>query len=252
MPLSPAQKADFLRDGFVHLPAFVPAELIDAAVRAINFNIGQGVPADQLPIWRSQSWFPELKSQPVITDLFNASGLRDTLESLMGPGNVALAKGGQLALRFPAAPSSEVRRPHGHIDGIYSPNNGVTPGTLASFSALVGVFLTDVVQPNAGNFAVWPGSHLKMQDYFREHGTDIITQQNKIPPIERGEPIQLEVKAGDAVIAHYQLLHGAVGNWAPRPRFTTFFRVMHPDHQSHKLECLCDLWREWPGVRAHS
>ena len=248
MSLSPAQIADFRRDGFLHLPGAVPGEQVESAVHAINYNIGQGIPADALQTWRSQSFFPELSRQPAITDLFNASGLRQTVQNLMGQSNVAPAGSGQLALRFPGAPDAPLSPLRGHVDGIHTPDNGVPQGTLASFSALLGVFLTDVPGENAGNFTVWPGSHLKMQNYFRAHGTEIILQENKIPPIERGAPQQLCVRAGDAVLAHYQLLHGAAGNGAPRPRYAVFFRIKHPDHEAHKPECLTDVWREWPGI----
>lgn len=248
MPLSPNQIADFRRDGFIHLPGAIAPDFVEAAVHAINYRIGQGIPADQLQKWSAQSFFPDLSRSPTITDFFNASDLRPTLQNLMGQPNVAPAQSGQLALRFPREPGAPVRPPHAHIDGVHTPTNGVPQGTIASFSALAGVFLTDVDRQNAGNFTVWPGSHLKMQDYFRAHGTDFITQEGRTPPIDQGEPLQLQVRAGDAVLAHYQLLHGAAGNWAPRPRFAVFFRVKHPDHEAHKMECLRDLWREWPGV----
>ena len=248
MPLTPAQKADFRRDGFVHIPGAIPTELAEAALHVLNYRLGRGVPADQLRTWQSQSFFPELQGQSVITDLFNASGLLEILRALMGERNVAPARGGQLALRFPREPGSEIRPPSPHIDGVHSPDNGVPKGTIASFSALVGVFLTDVCADNAGNFTVWPGSHLKMRDYFRKHGTSIITDEGRTPPIEAGAPHQIKARAGDAVLAHYQLLHGVAGNHAPRPRYATFFRVKHPDHDAHRLQCLTDLWREWPGI----
>lgn len=249
MPLTPSQIADFRRNGFLHLPAAVPAELISHAVQTINYNVGQGVPAEELRRWRSQSFFPELQNQSVITDLFNASGLRENLGQLMGENAVAPVKSGQLALRFPRSPGVPIAAPHPHIDGIHSPDNGVPAGELYSFSALVGVFLSDVAADDAGNFTVWPGSHIQMQDYFREHGIDIILQENKVPPIEKGEAFQIKARAGDAVLAHYQLLHGVAENHAMWPRYATFFRIKHPDHETHKLECLTDLWREWPGVR---
>ena len=250
MSFTPSQIQDFKRDGFVHLPGAVPAELISHAVHIINYRLGQGVPSEELRTWQSRSFFPDLQNQSVITDLFNASGLRGNLQQLMGENNVAPAQSAQLALRFPREPGAPIRPPYPHIDGVHTPNNGVPKGTIASFSALVGVFLSDVAANDAGNFTVWPGSHLKMQDYFQQHGTAIITDESRTPPIETGEPLQIKAKAGDAVLAHYQLLHGVAGNHAPWPRYATFFRVKHPDHEAHKLECLTDLWREWPGVGA--
>ena len=249
MTLTSTQIKDFRRDGFLHLPGGVPAEMISHAVRTINFKVGQGMPADAMSQWRQQSFFPELQTQPVITDLFNASGLRENLQQLMGQDNVAPAKAAQLALRFPREPDATIHPPHAHIDGVHTPGNGVPKGTIGSFSALVGIFLSDVAANDAGNFTVWPGSHLRMQNYFREHGISVIIDEGRTPPIEKGEPLQIKAKAGDAVLAHYQLLHGVAGNHAPWPRYATFFRIKHPDHESHKMECLTDLWREWPGVR---
>ena len=248
MTLSPTQIAHFKRDGYLHLPQIIPTPMWETALQTINHRIGQGVPEDQLQTWRAQSWFPEIARSPLICDLFNATGLRPTLQSLMGESNVHPIEGGQLALRFPQPPGAPLRPIGGHIDGIYTPTNGVPKGTLGSFSALVGVFLTDVCREDAGGFTVWPGSHTKMQDYFRQHGTDITTHEGKTPPIEQGEPRQLHVRAGDAVLAHYQLLHGVAPHHGPHPRFAVFFRVWHPEHKIHRLECLTDLWREWPGV----
>ena len=252
MSLTSSQIQDFRRDGFLHLSGAVPAELIKCAVQTINYRVGQGVPAEELQKWRSQSFFPQLQNQSVILDLFNASGLRENLQQLMGADNVAPARGGQLALRFPREPGATVHPPRGHIDGVHSPDNGVPKGEIYSFSALVGVFLSDVAADDAGNFTVWPGSHIQMQDYFRQHGIAVITEQGRTPPIEKGEPLQIKAKAGDAVIAHYQLLHGVAENHAAWPRYATFFRVKHPDHEAQKMECLTDLWREWPGVRAEN
>ncbi len=249
MPLTPTQKADFKHDGFVHLPGAIAPDQLETALHAIYHRLGQGVPTEELRTWQQQSFFPDLQRQSVITDLFNASDLRAVLQDLMGAENVAPAKSAQLALRFPRELGAPIHPPGPHIDGVHSPHNGVPKGAIASFSALIGVFLTDINADNAGNFTVWPGSHLKMQDYFREHGTHIITDEGRTPPIDAGEPLQIQAKAGDAVIAHYQLLHGVAGNYAARPRFATFFRVKHPQHDENRLECLTDLWREWPGLR---
>ena len=249
MPLTSSQIADFKRDGYLHLPGAVPAALISHAVQTINHRVGAGVPAEELQKWRSQSFFPELQTQSVVTDLFNASGLREILQQLMGENSVAPAQSAQLALRFPRELGAPIHAPGPHIDGVHTPNNGVPKGEIYSFSALVGVFLSDVADENAGNFTVWPGSHIQMQDYFREHGIGVITDEGRTPPIEKNEPLQIKAQAGDAVIAHYQLLHGVAGNHAAWPRYASFFRVKHPDHETHKMECLTDLWREWPVVR---
>ena len=244
--LSQTQKQLLQRDGFIHLRGAVAPELVNTALQTINARLGEGVPADQLPIWSAQSWFPELKKTPGITDLYNTSGVGETVASLLG-GHGREAGGGQLALRFPRGVGTQPKPPGPHIDGIYTPTNGVPKGTLGSFTALVGVFLTPVSRPYAGNFCVWPGSHLKMQDYFREHGTQEL-MEGRMPKLDWGEALQIEAEPGDCVIAHFQLMHGVAMNLSPMARFCTFFRVTHPKHKENRLECLTNLWLEWPGV----
>ncbi len=246
--LDQTQKQELQRDGFVHLKGAVAPELVNAALQTLNARLGEGVPKDELTKWQSQSFFPELQKSAAITDLYNASGVGETVALLLG-GHGRESGSGQLALRFPRPVGTEPRAPNPHIDGVHSPHNGVPKGTLGSFTALVGVFLTPVSQQFAGNFTVWPGSHLKMQDYFREHGIDELLNEGRTPQLDYGDGVQLEVEAGDAVVAHYQLLHSVAMNIAPMPRFAVFFRVKHPRHQENRLECLTNLWLEWPGLQ---
>jgi hypothetical protein len=199
-------------------------------------------------VWEQRGFFPELSVTPVITDLFNATCLREHMVELLGEENVVPKGNGQLALRFPREPGAPPPRVGPHIDGIYTPHNGVVKGTLSSFTSLVSVFLTDLTSDFAGNFTVWPGSHRVMETHFREHGIETLLE-GKMPPIDPGEPLQIQARAGDAVIAHYQLLHGVAPNDSPRPRYATFFRITHPQHHEHRNDCLCDLWKEWPGLQ---
>jgi hypothetical protein len=55
-------------------------------------------------------------------------------------------------------------------------------------------------------------------------------------------------RAGDAVLAHYQLGHGIAGNASPHIRYAVFFRLWHVDHDSVRMECMTDIWREWAGM----
>lgn len=133
------EQAEFLRqNGYVVLPQAVSPEMVSRAKRAINAAMGQGIPPDQLHIWNSQSFFPQLARTEPISDLFNESDVLPTLRGLMGESKVSKAGGGQIALRFPRELEAEVRPPHPHVDGMHSPNNGVPKGTLGSFTALLG------------------------------------------------------------------------------------------------------------------
>jgi hypothetical protein len=246
--LSPSQKQSLRQNGYLLIENAVSEHLVNRALHTIYHRLGQGVPKEEIATWQSQSFFPELKTAPPILDLVNESGVLATLQELIGEENVVPFRSAQLALRFPREYGTEPRVPSPHIDGVHSPLNGVPQGELHSFTALVGVFLTDVKTDFAGNLSVWPGSHTAMESYFQEHGIEGLLKEGVTPAINLKPPVQIKAKAGDCIIAHYQLLHGVTMNIAPNPRFAIFFRVKHPLHEDHKLQCLTHLWKEWPGI----
>lgn len=244
MLLTPQQKQQIVDDGFVVLPAVVPRALLDDALRAINASVGDGMNRDEMPSFRTLSFCPELREQPVIRDLFAATPLRETCEELLGVGNARYG-GGQIALRFPLPLGfpTEKARLGWHLDGVPFPNNGVAPGTLGSFTMLIGVLLSDLPHENSGNFTVWPGSHRVLETHFQHYETEEATE--KLYESDMGAPRQITGKAGDVVLCHYQIAHGVAPNWSPHVRYAIFFRVKHPRHDELKPQQLRDLWLEW-------
>ncbi len=246
MELTHDQKQAMYTDGFAHFPGIVPRELVDNALRAINASLGdRGMHPDELPTLRSRSYAPEAQNAPAITDLLTASPLWGVAESGIGVGQIRPVSAGQIALRFPAM--GPARTPHPHIDGMYSPTNGVPQGEIRNFTALIGVFLSDVPTDGAGNFTVWPGSHRLNAEYFRREGPQALL--NGMPQVELPAPKQIHAKAGDAVLAHYALSHGIAGNASPHIRYAIFFRLTHVDHDAMKWESMTDIWREWAGMQ---
>lgn len=246
MELTAQQKQTFYRDGFVTLPGAVPEDLVNAARRAINASLGnKGIDPAQLERFRSRSYCPELQESSVITDLITASSVWGYAESAIGAGQIRPVRSGQIALRFPSIESP--REPGPHIDGMYSPTNGVPKGTIANFTALVGVILSDIPSPYMGNLAVWPGTHRIYEQYFREHGPEALLEG--MPKVALPAPQQITGKPGDAVLCHYQLAHGIAGNGSPHIRYAIYFRLKHTDHDAIHWECMTDIWREWNGMR---
>ena len=246
MELTRTQKKSLYDDGLVRLPGIVPEETVSAALWAINSSLGsEGLHPDRLTTFNAQSFCPELQNSQWITDLLTTTPLWDLAESAIGQGMVAPVSSGQIALRFPSM--DPPRDPHPHIDGMYTPTNGVPKGTIQNFTALIGVFLSDVRGPYSGNFTVWRGTHRKYESYFREHGPEALLKG--MPDVELPEPEQLTVRAGDAVLAHYQLGHGIAGNASPNIRYAVFFRLHRVDHASVRWECMTDIWQEWDGMQ---
>lgn len=246
MQLSHAQKQHFVTHGYVQVPGVVPRVMVDAALRAINHSIGEGMHPDEMPRLRAQSYCPELRQQPVITDLLNATPALRLAESLIGAGQIAPVTSGQIALRFPSL-IDPPPAPQPHLDGMHTPTNGVPAGEIYSFTMLLGVMLSDLDGPFAGNLAVWPGTHRIYESYFRSRGPQSLLQG--MPEVELPEPVQLAGRAGDVVLCHYQLAHGVCANVSPHVRYAVYFRLHHVRHAEQKWDAMTDIWREWDGVR---
>jgi len=244
--LNAEQREALLRDGYATVAGVVPAAPLAAALRAINHSLGQGLPPADLPVFRSRSFCPELQRAPVILDLLRATPAWLLAESLLGEGRVEAVRSGQIALAFPQTEPPEA--PYPHLDGLHTPTNGVPAGEVLSFTLLVGVILSDVTGPGAGNLTVWPGSHRRYESYFRDNGPKSLL--GGMPPIALPDPVEVTGSVGDVVLCHYQLAHAVGANTSPHVRYAVYFRLKSRGHDGRRWECLTDLWKEWPGLRA--
>lgn len=246
MKLNGEQKEALLSDGYATVPGVVPAAPLAAALRAINHSLGQGLPPADLPVFRSRSFCPELQRAPVILDLLRATPAWLLAVSLLGEGCVEAVRSGQIALSFPQTEPPEA--PYPHLDGLHTPTNGVPAGEVRTFTLLVGVILSDVTGPGAGNLTVWPGSHRRYESYFRENGPKSLL--GGMPPIALPDPVEVTGSVGDVILCHYQLAHAVGANTSPHVRYAVYFRLKSRGHDGRRWECLTDLWKEWPGLRA--
>ncbi len=243
MRLAPDQRLRLREQGFIQVPAAIPRAQVDAALRAVNASLGQGVDPAQLATYRAQSFCLELVQSPVITDLFNRSPAIALASALIGA--VEPVTGGQIALRFPSLAAS-AGLPPPHLDGMYTPSNGVVAGSLDSFTALACVLLSDLPGCDAGNFSVWPGSHLRHAAHLRAHGARSLLAG--MPPLALGAGLQITGRAGDLILAHYLLGHTVAPNLAPHVRYAVFFRLRALGHRERQEAALGDPWLEWPGL----
>lgn len=242
--LTEAQAASLRGDGWLHLPCAVPRAVVDRAKRAINASLGKGLDPQRIESYRARSFCPELQAEAVVTDLLYGGAAWEVAQSLIGAGRVKRPATGQIALSFPeTSPDAHI---HPHLDGMYTPSNGVPRGEILSFTLLVGVMLSDVEGPESGNLVVWPGTHHLYEEYFRRQGPRSLL--GGMPDVPLPEPVSLTGRTGDVVLCHYQLAHATGPNASPHIRYAVYFRLEHVDHGRQKWECLTDVWREWPGI----
>ena len=250
MQLNYAQKLEFYEKGYLRIPGAVPAVMVDAAVKAINHSFGNGIDPAKMITFQSQSFCPELRQAPEITDLYNRTPAIALAESMIGVGKINPVERGQIAVRFPLLddPAPPL---HPHLDGRYSPHNGVPAGELRRFTMLVGIALNDVPTDFAGNLGVWPGTHHLYERYFRDHGHEILMRDGAegMPPIAMPQPEMVTARAGDVILVHYQIAHCASPNVSPHPRYAIYFRLQHVEYKAQLFEALTDIWLEWDGMR---
>jgi hypothetical protein len=229
--------------GYALFPRIVPEPLLSAARDAIDRDLRDHFDPQRQIEYDNQSYCPDLRGAPVITALLRQSPMWEILNEALGLENID-HDGGQIAIRR-AHNWHEAVPPEPHIDGIPTGVNGLTGDTISNFTALVGVFLTATSRTFAGNFTVWPGSHLAYERYFRERGPG--SMREGMPTADPGQPVQLMCDAGDAVLCHYQLGHSAAVNTSDVDRVAVYFRIWLSDigDKDRRWQLLTNIWQGW-------
>jgi hypothetical protein len=264
-------RTDFARDGYVLLRGAVPEERVRRARAAISASLARDAHAGRAPRSVGGNHCPELARDAALLALLEP--LRGRADTLFGERThddgllrairrltlraIARLRGrrAQIALRFPVAEPSGDARFGLHLDGYPTGMNGVPRGTLFRSTLLVGVYLTEVAGPDRGNLVVWPGSHRRYARFFREldaprflveRGPEALLRE--IQAFDAGEPRQLEMRPGDAVIAHHLLGHGTADNLSTQTREAVYFRLLHPEDRASDPRPLLDESRFFEGV----
>lgn len=239
--LTSEQKKHLFEQGWVVIPQVVPAEMVQAAKNTINSTIENYL--DSI-----QTYAHTLKTDEHLTNLLMKTDAFSLIESALGKGKVVASTNVQCALRFPGHDPKSLNNLKPHIDSFHPSKDG-KPGSITPFIAIAGFFLNDIDQDNAGNFAVWPGTHRQFAEYFDKYGADPDLKLG-IPPVDLPQPVQIKARAGDMILAHYQLAHTAAANLSRDVRYAVYIRMHHADRPKDSLDVLTDIWKYWYGVTA--
>ena len=241
--LNRKQLKEFAINGYVVLRQIVSPELVACARSAIADQVRSCPPQTDHRGPHFYFLFPELPQQ-LVAPLYK-SGVLDIAESIITPGAILDApEHVQISLSIPHWD----HRPNGpHIDGLTPPEPDGRPGT---FTMLVGIFLTDQTQKDAGNLWVWPRSHIGVGQYLATHGPDSLASSIPYPPIHLSDPKQVVGSAGDVVIAHYMLGHNMGGNISNVVREVLYFRLRRAGHREHWRITVQDPFYEFEPARS--
>lgn len=231
----------FRNQGYVRFEGLTPGPLVMAARKAIEHDLDTNYQPELQLEYDNRSYCPNLKGTPSIMNLLLKSPVHNILDEIFGLDHIDWDQG-QIAIRRAHNHPKPVP-PEAHIDGFSSGVNGLDEGKIYNHTILVGVFLTPVTKPFAGNFTVWPTSHYFYERYFRERGPRAMKES--MPVLELGEPFQLMCEVGDVVLAHYQLGHAAAVNIADQDRIAVYFRVWLRRVELDRWHYLTNIWEGW-------
>ena len=252
--LSPEERAEFVRNGYVVVPGVVDRERIDTALQMINHWMFLGFDSAERFTYYAQSYAPELRSDPAILGLLTQSGGFALASDLVGRP-LRDPDVGQIALRFPVPVGRQPFYEGAHVDGTPTALNAVPhDGRLHGFTVLAGIFLSDVLGPDEGNFTVWPGTHRAMAAWFRDHGTEIPDPEAFFRATEAvaaatTEPVGVTGRAGDLLLSHHLLAHANGGHRGPNIRYAVFYRLTSDARDALGDRVLTDPWAEWDAMR---
>lgn len=227
--------------GFAHFVGLTPEPLIKAARDAIEIDLSSNYDPKRQAEYDNQSYCPRLRGTPPVMNLLLQSPVLKILDEIFELDKIDW-DGGQIAIRRAHNVPGPIP-PTPHIDGFSTGLNALDEGKIYNHTVLVGVFLTPVRSPFAGNFTVWPGSHYVYENYFRARGSRAFNEAMPTPEI--GEPVQLMCGVGDVVLAHYQLGHNAAVNTADLDRIAVYFRVWLRGTELDRWHYLTNIWEGW-------
>ena len=240
---------------------------MEAALRVINSSLGE--------VWAAATTEPPLPSSPPslpselsrsqhpsVVGLYSSTEVVGSVSALLGKaGTPSTVKPAQIALRFPkvltpaqslaifSATSPTDTPPDPTKSSLLSSHlreerlqrggwhvDGMGKGKALPFSLLVACFLSDTPEDGAGQFTVFPGSHLYLSELLKSKGVDALYGESGAaarPDIPGMFPaVQLRVRAGDVCLAHPLLAHRVGINFSPYIRHAVFFRVSSLGHDA--------------------
>lgn len=106
---------------------------------------------------------------------------------------------------------------------------------------------------NGGCFVFWPGSHLRIYNYLKEHPEhyyenkmESLDELNEIyHSLNKEEPVQFEGGPGTVMIWHSFLLHSGSVNCTAVPRIGIFGRWGQLMEEGETRETFEDIWGGW-------
>ena len=174
-------------------------------------------------------------------------------EELVGRQQLSASGNPGPALIYPSGDNDWTLPDGGHLDGYYTPTNGVPEGTVGSFHVGTTIYVADVA-PRGGGFVVWPGSHRIAHEYFKTHSLLSVvggTSRTLFAGLDQPpQPLEVTGPAGTVCFWHGQLVHSGSVNCARDIRMALIARLSRRDLDDIRFETPDNMWTHWEGIRS--
>lgn len=245
MALTREDKLSFKENGYVVLYDMLSEEQIEAGLETIwqHLNVDRNDPSTWIG---GGPRIPECGEDPALVNTLYGSPIYEAAESLAGKGKLTRPTLLGPMLNFPSG-ETEWSAPGGHLDGYYTPTNGVPEDTVGRFHLGVTIYLSDQ-QPRGGGFTVWPGTHTQSSEHFRTHSMLDVKGGNVSDIYNMPPPAEITGPRGTACLWHGGLVHSASKNCRDTIRFCLITRLRHADNDDILFEWPDDPWTYWDGI----
>ena len=224
--LTKEQDKQWQEEGYLVLRSVLSPEEVQALLATVDemdaeFREGENVTDDSLFDKRNV-----MEDKDIFVDLMDHPVTFPIVRELMG--DFIQLSMSEVIVR----PSNPKDKGYLHTDGGQAMQTVRVSGTSSPLQVKIHYFLTDLEDPDSGNFTVVPGSH------NRAFPVEGIKDGPYIP-----EAVQLCVKAGDAAVFPHALWHGVVANRSEQARKTLIYCYSHQcfrpfDYEKASVELL--------------
>ena len=246
--LTSADKRSFKENGCL----IVRGALTAAQIQAAQDALWTGIDADRDD---PATWIeagprtPVPAHHPAIRAAVHESPLFAMMEEMVGEGQLNSGRAGP-ALVYPSKDKAWSLPERGHLDGYYTPTNGVPEGTVGYMTINVTIYVEDI-DSQGGCFTYWPGSHNVAYEYFKTHSLLSVqggVSSDVFPEGTFPKGSEFVGQAGDAIFWHGQLFHTGSKNVNRNIRMALIGRFSRKDTNDIRFETCDDQWAHWEGI----
>jgi hypothetical protein len=244
--LTPADKTFFKENGYLVKHNTLTQEQIRNAQDAL----WEGIQADRSDpaTWiNAQPRSPVPGNHPALRATLHESPIFAMAKEMVGKDLLAEGANPGPALVYPTGKEQWSLSQHGHLDGYYTPTNGVPEGTVGTFTIGATIYV-EKVEHRGGGFTVWPGSHAAAAAYFKTHSLLSLNGGDPSNAFDSGAAVEITGAAGTVCFWHGQLVHTGSQNCSRTIRMALIARMARQDLNDSRFETPDDMWHDWEGM----